>query len=125
MDDDDTQEQTQPEQLDPIDAYNRARSAFGVELDDLNRAIADADVELFAISAGDAVTIWLTADAALNRFAHALIESPALLDVARLGLSERFDALLELFDLASARFATPGLRDRLANLRMALEIARR
>jgi hypothetical protein len=125
VDDDDTQEQTQPDHLAPIDAYNRALREFGVELDDLQDAIETADRDLFAVAAGDAVAAWIGADAAHKRLGQALAEAPTLVHAAELGLTERYEAIIAMFDRARAAFSDPGLHARLANLRTSLEIARR
>jgi hypothetical protein len=100
--DDDTQEQTQPGYLEPIDAYNRALSAFGIELDALATAITEQAVDLVFISAHDAVIVLLAAGAAYRRLARTLANAPPLLEMAKLGLVERHSALLELFAVAEA-----------------------
>jgi hypothetical protein len=125
VDNDDTQEQIQPAYLEPIDAFNQALLAFGVRWKEADQAVADAYAKRFVASATDAVALWIAADAALKRLAHAWAEAPALLHVARLGLTERYDALIGLFDLARERIADPGHVDRLASARRSLEIAHR
>jgi myo-inositol catabolism protein IolC len=124
VDEDDTEEKTHPEDLAPIDAYNRALVVLGVELDDLSRALTNGDDELFDIAAGDAVGTWLAAHAAYRRLIHVFDDAPALRDASRRGLSERYDALLALFDAARDTFGDPRLHESLQGLRKSLEAAR-
>jgi hypothetical protein len=121
---DDTRQQTQPEHLEPIDAYHRALLACSAELNALTRTMVEGDAERFSSGAGEAVAMWIAADAARKRLAPVLAEAPELLDASRSGLTERYCALVRLFDLASTRFTAPSLRDQLSGLRKSLEIAR-
>jgi hypothetical protein len=123
--DDDTQEQTQPGYLEPIDAYNRALSAFGIELDALATAITEQAVDLVVVSAHDAVIVLLAAGAAYRRLTRTLANAPPLLEMAKLGLMERHSALLELFTVAEAKLAKPDLLNELTSLRRSLDFAMR
>lgn len=123
VNDDDTQEQTRPEHLEPIDAYNRALFELDIELHDLANAIKDDATELIAVGAHDAVIVWLAGDAAYQRLAPTMTEAQSLLEAAKLGLAERYSALMNLFDLAETKFTEPDDLGELTALRRTLEIA--
>jgi hypothetical protein len=123
VEDDDTQEQPQPEHLGPIDAYNRALTAFDVELEDLHRALANRDHELLDMGASNAVELWLTMNTAHKRLAPMLDSYSDLASAAQQGVIDRYEALVAVLDLASAAFDDSTLRVRLARLRRGLEIA--
>jgi hypothetical protein len=106
----------------PIDAYNHALIDVGHALAKAVRAIEGNDVDLFRISAADAVSAWIATNAAYQCFAQEVGDLP-LVDATRCRLDERYDDLRELLTTAESKFAGAALQIRIEYMRESLSIA--